>query len=473
MAEGTMNRPFSLRLTSEMAAKLEKHLFPGDRDEHGAVIGASVVETGDGCRLLARRLFLAEDGADYVPGIHGYRMLTAEFVRRCAILCAEEGLAYMAVHNHGGSDAVSFSDTDLASHHRGYPAIVDILDGPPAGGLVFARRAVAGDIWLSADQQTVLDRAVTVGRSQTLWYPSPRKPSGADPQYDRQVRLFGDRGQETLAAQKVAVIGAGGAGSLINEYLARLGVGHIIVVDFDRLDETNYPRVVGARPEDLNPWPRSGLLARLLRRLPSYKVAIAKRVACEANPRMQYEAIVGDVTELGVAERLVDCDAIFLAADTMQARLVVNALCHQYLIPTLQVGARVVSDPNGNIVDVFSVVRHLVPGQSCLWCNGLINRARLAEEAASSEQRAAQRYVDEVPAPSVISLNAVACAHAVDQYLFTTLDLQEMPSEVHWMKYRATEPYVTVELPRQNPNCSECHGRLGTGRQKNLPVKMS
>lgn len=468
-----MKGPVSLRLTSEMAAELDGHLFPGDRDEHGAVIGAAVIETGGGCRLLARRLFLAEDGVDYVPGIHGHRMLTADFVRRCAVSCADEELAYLAVHNHCGTDTVSFSGTDLASHRRGYPAILDILDGPPVGGLVLARQAVAGDMWLAADLQTDLDRAVVVGRSQAIRYPSPRKPSGADPQYDRQVRLFGDRGQEILAAQKVAVIGAGGAGSLINEYLSRLGIGHIIAVDFDRLDETNYPRVAGARPGDLNPWPRSGLLARLLRRLPSYKVGIAERVAREANPKIRYEAIVGDVTEPGVAGRLVDCDVIFLAADTMQARLVVNALCHQYLIPTLQVGARVVNDPNGNIVDVFSAVRHLVPGQSCLWCNGLINRTRLAEEAASSEQRAAQRYVDEVPAPSVISLNAVACAHAVDQYLFTTLDLQEMPSEVHWMKYRAVEPYVTVELPRRNPNCPECHGRLGKGRQKNLPVKMS
>ena len=72
----------------------------------------------------------------------------------------------------------------------------------------------------------------------------------------------------------------------------------------------------------------------------------------------------------------------------------------------------------------FSVVRQLVSGKTCLWCNGLINSARLAEEAASPEQRDAQRYVDDVPAPSVITLNAVASAHAVDQYLFATLELQ-------------------------------------------------
>ena len=68
---------------------------------------------------------------------------------------------------------------------------------------------------------------------------------------------------------------------------------------------------------------------------------------------------MGDVTETTVAEHLVDCDAIFLTADSMQARLVVNAICHQYLIPTWQVGAKVVNDPSGAIQDAFSVIRRL------------------------------------------------------------------------------------------------------------------
>ena len=471
MASKAVAGPVSLRLPEPMAAKLDAQLFPGDGEEHGAVIGAAVVRSGRGSRLLGRRLFLATDGVDYVPGKRGHRMLTADFVRRCALACASEGLAYLAVHNHDGTDQVAFSQTDLASHRRGYPALVDILDGPPVGGLVFARRAVAGDVWASADHQIELDHTIVVGSSQQVSYPSLRTSLTAGPEYDRQVRLFGDQGQEILGAQKVAIIGAGGAGSLINEYLARLGVGHLVVVDFDRLDPTNYPRVVGARLRDLRPWFHSKLLARLLRWQPSYKVTVAERVARESNPAIRYEAIVGDITEPNVAERLVDCDAIFLAADSMQARLVVNAICHQYLVPVWQVGAKVVNDETGAIQDVFSVIRRLIPGQSCLWCNELINTARLAEEAVSQEQRAVQRYVDEVPAPSVITLNAVACAHAVDQYLFATLGLQESSEEIQWLKYRPFDTSRTIELPRREPECSECEGRLGTGNLQTLPLR--
>ena len=471
MAPSAVGGYVSLRLPATMAAELDAHLFPGDGEEHGAVIGAAVLKTDRGTRMLGRRLFLAVEGVDYLPSQRGQRILTADFVRRCALACASEGLAYLAVHNHSGTDAVAFSSIDLASHERGYPAIVDILDGPPAGGLVFARNAVAGDIWNSADDQTELDHTVIVGNSQKPRYPSPRRSRAAGPEYDRQVRLFGDRGQEILRDHKVAVVGAGGAGSLINEYLSRLGVGHLVVVDYDRLDPTNNPRVVGARPRDLRPWFHSKALARLLQWKPTYKVKAAERVAREANPDIQYEAVVGDVTEPAVAGRLVDCDAIFLAADSMQARLVVNAICHQYLIPVWQVGAKVTNDSAGVIQDVFSVVRHLVPGQSCLWCNELINACRLAEEATSTEQRALQRYLEEVPAPSVITLNAVACAHAVDQYLFATLGLHEMSEEIQWLKNRPLDTSRTIELPRREPGCPECEGRLGAGNLQTLPLR--
>ena len=474
MAQRAVSEPVSLRLPPELASKLVSHLFPGDEDEHGAVVGAAVFETSRGYRLLGRRLFLAEDGIDYVPGNHGYRMLTPEFVLRCSIACADEELAYLAVHNHPGTHSVAFSDTDMESHRKGYPALIDILDGPPAGALVLAQQAVAGDIWVSANQQKELDHSVIVGRSQRLGYPSPRKSTDADAQYDRQLRLFGDRGQEILATQKVGIVGAGGGGSLINEYLARLGVGHIVIVDDDRLDSTNIPRVAGACAGDLRPWYRFRPLARLLGWQPSSKVSIAERVAREAKSDIRYEAIIGNVVDQHVVKRLLDCDAIFLAADSMQARLVVNAVCHQYLIPVWQVGAKVDSDSAGQIQDVFSVVRQLVPGRTCLWCNGLINPARLAEEAASPQQRIAQRYVEEVPAPSVITLNAVASSHAVDQYLFATLELQETPEDIHWLKYRSADPnlpYVTVEVPRGDSTCSQCQGRLGAGELRSLPVR--
>ena len=62
---------FDLILPAKLKNDFFSNLFPGDDDEHGAVISAGVVCTVRGLRLLARDLFLAEEGSDYVPGERG------------------------------------------------------------------------------------------------------------------------------------------------------------------------------------------------------------------------------------------------------------------------------------------------------------------------------------------------------------------------------------------------------------------
>ncbi len=97
--------------------RLRNHLFPGDGDEHGAVIAAGLARMPDGeTRLLARNLFLAVDGQDYISGKRGYKMLKAEFVRDRVTNCRDEQLVYLAIHNHGGHESVEFSGDDLRSH---------------------------------------------------------------------------------------------------------------------------------------------------------------------------------------------------------------------------------------------------------------------------------------------------------------------------------------------------------------------
>lgn len=484
MATQSLTTPWTLRLPASLAAQLHEHLFPGDHDEHGAVISASVVETNRGTRLLGRRLYLARDGINYVAGQRGYRMLTPTFVRDRVRDCARESLAYLAIHCHGGTDRVALSQPDMASHQRGYPALLDIIGGQPVGGLVFARDAVAGDLWLSDGRRVALDSAVVAGWPMRTLRAAPLPPPAGDLTYDRQSRMFGDRGQAILAAQKVAVIGAGGAGSLLIEYLARLGIGHLVVIDPDQIDRTNLPRVVGSRFRDAHTWltdpARPAALRALGTRLATPKVRVARRVARQANPKILIDAFQADITRNEVAMSLIDCDFIFLAADSMQARLVFNALVHQYLIPGVQVGAKIQTNKTGDITNVFSVVRPLAPGFGCLWCNQLINPAKLQEEALTDEQLRQQRYIDDVnvQAPSVISLNAVATAHAVDNYLMNITGLLPRTYKPRWQRFHPTatdiKERVRYEVPRRDAGCSECgpDGRTGRGTNEQLPTKM-
>jgi hypothetical protein len=92
------------------------------------------------------------------------------------------------------------------------------------GALVFADGAVVRDIWLPGSRRVGLDRAEIIGRQRRVLCPAPRTSAAkGNPAYDRQTRMFGDAGQLILRGAKVAIIGLGGVGSLVVEYLARLG----------------------------------------------------------------------------------------------------------------------------------------------------------------------------------------------------------------------------------------------------------
>jgi ThiF family len=245
--------------------------------------------------------------------------------------------------------------------------------------------------------------------------------------------------QHILARTKVGIIGLGGAGSLIAEYLGRLGVGEFILADPERAEISNLPRLTAATRLDAMAWLTGDNMPLWVRRIATRfarpKVTLARRNILSANPNASVEAIFGNFLEVEIARKFADCDYLFLAADTTRARLLFNALVHQFLLPGVQVGAKVRVDPlTGEVLDVYSVVRPVTSETGCSLCNNLINAAKLQEESISEADRKQQQYINEpnIRAPSVITLNATAVSHAVNDFLFYVTGLRDpaAPSRV-------------------------------------------
>ena len=469
-------KPWRLTMPAGLYAELQRHLFPGDAGEHGAVILAGTCDSDRGMRLIARELYLAEDGIDYVPGQRGYRMLKAEFIQGRILRARDRRLAYLAIHNHGGTETVGFSTTDMVSHERGYPALLDIARGMPVGALVFARSAAAGDLWFPGGGRTLLSHAVIVGRQRRLLFPKPKRQSSAVGSYDRQSRLFGDAGQELLQQTRVGIVGLGGAGSILAELLGRLGVGEFVLADPDRAEDTNLPRLLAARRRDAVAL--SWLPKAIKDRLRSRKVQMAARNIRRANRHSRIEAFPRDFLDADVAACFTDCDFLFLAADTMGARLLFNAISHQYGIPGIQVGAKIPVAADGTVGNVFCVSRMVTPELGCLWCNGLIDPGRLQDEAVPDVARRGYAYVDDpnVPAPSVVTMNAIACAHAADDFLFYMTELKYNDADTGWFRWNSRLGVAGYDIPRRSPDCAECsrkeHSRLGMGDNGTLPTRL-
>ena len=97
-------------------------------------------------------------------------------------------------------------------------------------------------------------------------------------QFERTARLIGDESQTRLFAAKVALFGLGGVGGHAAEALMRAGIGHLLLVDGDVVDETNINRQLYALHNTLG--------------LPKAAVALtrAKQInpACEVDARCAF-----------------------------------------------------------------------------------------------------------------------------------------------------------------------------------------
>jgi hypothetical protein len=453
--------------------ELVDHLFCDDGAEHAAILLAGWHQTSSVHRLLVREAILAREPDDHRVGDSGHLALQPSFIRRAIKKCRDERLVYLSVHNHGGKGHVAFSVVDLASHERGYPALLDIAAGMPVGAVVMAEGAVEVDLWLPGGSRIALDRAEVIGETRTLYYSSAQRRREAEspgvsvessPSHARQELFLGIAGQRVLKGARVAVIGLGGVGSLIVELIARLGVGQLLLIDPDRIEPSNFSRITGAMAGDVAS--------------NTFKTDIAARISRQANPDIEVSTVKADVAELSVARRLLESDYIFLAADSMRARLLANAIAQQYFIPVVQMGTKISIDPDGGAVTgANSFVRHVGPGVGCLICNGLIDLVELSEEWKTDRERSEQRYGTQIANPSVITMNAVCAAHAANDFLMFLVGLAHQVNRAPYRRFEHLTGTAKHTYPRRDATCVECAptsgSRFGMGDARPLPCSDS
>ena len=92
-------------------------------------------------------------------------------------------------------------------------------------------------------------------------------------QFHRTEILIGKEAVEKLKNAKVAIYGLGGVGSYVLEGLARVGIGHFVLVDYDKYDITNINRQLGATHSTIG----------------KYKVEEAKERILDINPNAKVE----------------------------------------------------------------------------------------------------------------------------------------------------------------------------------------
>ena len=143
-------------------------------------------------------------------------------------------------------------------------------------------------------------------------------PELTEPQilrYARHIVLaeIGGVGQARLIAARVLVVGAGGLGAPLLQYLAAAGVGTLGVIDHDRVDLSNLQRQVIHRTADI------GLA----------KVESARRALLDINPEVR---VIAHDERLGAdnAEAVIGrYDVVADGSDNFVTRYLVNDTCYR------------------------------------------------------------------------------------------------------------------------------------------------
>lgn len=131
--------------------------------------------------------------------------------------------------------------------------------------------------------------------------------------YSRHIIIpeFGLEGQLKLKSSSVLVIGSGGLGSPVLLYLAAAGVGHIGIVDFDTVDDSNLQRQVLFTVDDLG----------------QSKAKTAKERLLKLNPHIKISVFEERFTKENALEIIKDFDVVADGTDNFPTRYLVNDAC--------------------------------------------------------------------------------------------------------------------------------------------------
>lgn len=343
-------------------------------------------------RLVVRDI-IYPDATDYARRTRVAAELKPEYLFEQSVRAKRDGLSLVFVHSHPFDDGQpEFSSVDDAGEERLASFLANLLGERPHAAIVVSPGGLSARA-LGSDVPAVV---IEVGEVLDFAF-APDLRSPAD-QFDRQVRAFGQAGQARVGALRVAIVGAGGTGSVTAQQLAHFGVTDFTLVDFDAVEETNLNRLVGAGPNDVG----------------TLKVEVARRTILSAQPGASVTTIVGDVTDDRIAERLKGCDVIFACTDSHASRAVLNQIAYQHLIPAIDMGVSL-SVRGGVLTHITGRVQLLSPGLPCLTCMELLDSEQIRRELLTPEERKADPYIigASEPQPSVISINSTMASLAV------------------------------------------------------------
>lgn len=163
--------------------------------------------------------------------------------------------------------------------------------------------------------------------------------------YGRQILHagFGEKGQEKLKQSHVVIAGLGGLGCSVSVYLTCSGIGHVTLVDCDRVELSNLNRQVLHYEEDIGEG-KPFSVARKLTKL---------------NSSIEVTPVFKKITGHNAREIIKGANLVIDGMDNFKTRIILNKACVDEGIPFI----------HGGVHGLFGEITTILPGETpCLSC---------------------------------------------------------------------------------------------------------
>jgi len=398
-----------LRLSQKNHIALREHLLPGDGLEAVAVALCGRRRSRSNHCLTVRSIVMIpyDECKERTPD-----RVTWSTQRLIPLLdeAGRRDLAILKIHSHPGgypqfSSVDDESDTDLFNSVFGWTD----SEFPHASAVMLPDGRLFGRAILRDGSFQPLDSILVPGDDIHFW---TSEYGGTVPAFaQRHAQLFGSGTTRRLREMAVAVVGCSGTGSPVVEQLARLGVGRLVLVDPDHVEEKNLNRILNAGREDAY--------------LKRPKVEVMARAIASMGFGTEVEIVQEDLATPRAVKAVAECDVVFGCMDGVEGRHLLNRLVAFYLLPYFDVGVRLVADGRGGIDEASGAVHYVRPDGATLQDRKVYNAEQL--KAAGLKRTDPKAYREQVRVgyirgveedrPAVISINMQMASTAVNEFL--------------------------------------------------------
>lgn len=410
-----MTSTASLTFTLELHERLHAHLFPGDGLEAAAIILCTRAP-GPRLRLLASEVVLVPHGtcktreSDYLtwPGT-----AIEDAIDKAEV----KGMSIILMHSHPG-DLFEFSRMDDESDLAVVPSLHAAIEQLHGTAIMVPSGAVRARTYDHAMQKSEVELVTVVGHDVRRWWSD--KPASHRP------FTFGAEMRAEMGRLSAAVIGVSGTGSIVAEQLARMGIGRLVLVDHDHVEDRNLNRILHSTLEHARQeTPKVEMFARAVEGYREGEVA---------------EAVPKSILERDAVEIVAQCDVVFSCVDKLDARLFSDLMSSSFLQPLFDVGVSIPTRKvNGVsvITEVCTRVDYVRPGGPTLRDRGVYTPETLrVEELRDSDPAAYEKQLKDgyikgrrEEAPDVIALNMRAASDCCMEFLARYFGYRHEPNE--------------------------------------------